>query len=197
MATRKTAAKAEALKVSQIGDFKKRLGGIIELPSGLVVKWRNPGGLRAFLSEGVIPNSLLPMIENSLKNKQGVDEQELSELIKDTDRVAEMMKMYDNIAMRCIVEPKIYPVPTWDDVTANNEEHPDAPAEEPGDLRYEDRLYADELPDDDKMYLFQLITGGTKDLETFRKQQEINVGSLARVSGVAGVTVDSVGTDEG
>lgn len=196
-ATRKTTAKAEELRVSQIGDFKKRLGGIIELPSGLVVRWRNPGGLRAFLSEGVIPNSLLPMIDRALKNKQGVDEEEISDLVKDTGKVAEMMSMYDNIAMKCLIEPRLLPVPTWEDVEANNQKFPEAPVDEPEDLREDESLYVDELPDDDKMYLFQLISGGVKDLETFRQQQKINVGSLERISGVAGHSVEDAGSDNG
>ena len=195
MATRKTVAKAEELRISQIGDFKKRLGGIIELPSGLIVRWKNPGGMRAFLNNGTIPNSLLPIIERALNKKQGVDEQEMLDLIKDADKVAEMMKMYDNVVLQCIKEPKLYPVPTEADVEKNNIEHPDAPVDDPEDLRYDDRLYVDELPDDDKMYLFQLVSGGVKDLETFRKQQQINVGSLARVSGVEGYTVESAGTN--
>lgn len=193
--TRSKTAKADELRVSQIGDFKKRLGGIIELPSGLVVRWRNPGGLRAFLSEGVIPNSLLPMIDRALKNKQGVDETEIADLVKDTGKVAEMMSMYDNIAIKCLIEPRLHEVPTWEDVEKNNQKFPEAPVDEPEDLRDEDLLYVDELPDDDKMYLFQLISGGVKDLETFRQQQEINVGSLARVSGVAGHPVESDGAN--
>lgn len=196
MATpRKTASKAEQLKVSQIGDFKKRLGGIIELPSGLVVKWRNPGGLRAFLAGGQIPNALMPIVEEALSEKKGVEAVDMSALLKDTDSLAEMMAMYDNIAQMCMVEPKLYSVPTWDDVEENNKKHPEAPVEEPEDLVREDRLYVNELPDDDKQYFFYLISGGVADLAKFREQKNINVGDLARVSGVAGHTVKSSGTD--
>ena len=196
MATRSTIKKAEEARISQVGDFKKRLGGIIELPSGLHVRWRNPGGLRAFLSNGTIPNSLLPIVERALKHKQGVNEVEMLDLIKDADRVAEMMKMYDNVVMQCIKEPKLWPVPTEEDVEKNNLEHPDAMVEDPEELRYDDRLYVDELPDDDKMYMFQLVSGGVKDLETFRQKQQINVGALERVSGVEGYTVESAGSDK-
>lgn len=196
MATpRKSASKAEQLKVSQIGDFKKRLGGIIELPSGLVVKWRNPGGLRAFLMQGQIPNALMPLVEEALESKQGVEASNVQELIKDTENLREMMSMYDNIAQMCMIEPKLHSVPTWDDVRENNEKFPEAPVEEPEDLRQEDRLYVDELPDDDKQYFFYLISGGVADLAKFRKQQNINVGDVARVSGVAGHSVESAGTD--
>lgn len=194
---RKSASKAEQLKVSQIGDFKKRLGGLIELPSGLVVKWKNPGGLRAFLVSGQIPNALMPIVEEALTEKKSVEDIDMAEILKDKDSLAEMMAMYDNIAMMCMVEPKLHPVPTWDDVAKTNEEHPEAPVEEPEDLRREDRLYVDELPDDDKQYFFYLLGGGVADLAKFREQQNINVGNLAKVSGVAGVAVNDPGIDRG
>lgn len=186
---RKTASKAEQLKVSQIGDFKKRLGGLLELPSGLVVKWRNPGGLRAFLVGGQIPNALMPVVEEALNSRQGVEAVDMSELLKDTDNLREMMTMYDNIAMMCMVEPRLHPVPTWDDVRENNEKFPEAPVDEPEDLRSDEKLYVDELPDDDKQYFFYLIGGGVQDLKKFREQQDKHVGDLAAVAGAAGPTV--------
>jgi len=198
-ATRKAQATAEQRRISQIGDFKKRIGGVIELPSGFIVRWRNPGGLRAFLANGTIPNSLMPLVQKALNSKQGVEESEVVELIQDPEKLQEMMALYDSIAVQLIVEPRIHAVPTWDDVEAHNAkaESEDFKVEVPEDLRYEDKLYVDELPDEDKMFLFQLMTGGTKDLETFRQRHEIGMDSLARVSGVIGHPVDTSGTDKG
>ncbi len=198
MATpRKTASKAEQLKVSQIGDFKKRLGGIIELPSGLVVKWRNPGGLRAFLIQGRIPNALMPIVEEALDSKTGVEAANVQELLKDTENLREMMVMYDNIAQMCMIEPRLYSVPTWDDVRDNNEKFPEAPVEEPEDLRQDDRLYVDELPDDDKQYFFYLISGGVQDLARFREQQNINVGNMATSPVTGSNAIEPSGTNRG
>lgn len=160
MATRK---KAEELRISQVGDFKKRIGGIIELPSGLVVRYRNPGGLQAFMANGTIPNSLMPLVKKALKEGKAPETEELfgknNEL--DPKLLTEMMEMFDSIAVRCIVEPRIHPTPATEDERAD------------------DKLYADELPLDDKQFLMQLITGGTKDLETFRKQLDKNVADVA------------------
>src|SRR3954453_22167561 len=64
---------AEERKISQIGDYKKRMGGIIELPSGFFVKVKNPGGLRAFMDSGSIPNSLMPIIQESLNRGKKPD----------------------------------------------------------------------------------------------------------------------------
>lgn len=201
MATRKTEKEAEQLRISQIGDFKQRMGGIIELPSGLIVRWRNPGGLRAFMANGQIPNTLMPIVERSLKGGKGVEEEVNAELMQklqdDPEMIGQLMGLYDSIARKCIVEPKLYPVPDEEMLQNWNLAHPDDPLDDPEDLRYEDRLYVDELPDDDKAYIFQLISGGVKDLETFRQQNQISMDGLARVSGVVGHTVGDSGADAG
>lgn len=201
MATRKAAAKAEQARISQIGDFKSRVGGVIELPSGFIVRWRNPGGLRVFLASGKIPNALMPVVEKALKGGKGaqadMEETVVKQLNENPDMVKELMSMYDAVALKCIIEPKIYPVPDEAMVEAWNAAHPDDPVDDPEDLRYEDRLYVDEVPDDDKAYLFGLISGGVKDLETFRREREIDVASLARVSGVVGHPVADSGVDAG
>lgn len=185
-ATRSAVAKAEEKRISQIGDFKERIGGIIELPSGLVIRWRNPGGLRAFMSGGNIPNLLLNTVEKSLKGGKGVDEKMAEELVsklaENPEMLDQMMDLYDEVALKCFVEPRLHRVPTWEDVERNNQKHPDALAEDPEDLRYDDKLYVDELPDDDKAFLFQLISGGTKDLATFREQLQSNMDALAAKS---------------
>ena len=62
----KDAQAAEALKISPVGEFKTRMGGTMQLPSGLVVKTRNPGGLQAFLTGGTIPNHLMVIIKEAL-----------------------------------------------------------------------------------------------------------------------------------
>lgn len=201
MATRKDAAKAEQMRISQIGDFKQRMGGTIELPSGFMIRWRNPGGLRAFLTNGSIPNSLMNIVESALKSGKGVDEGMTKDVMKqlqdNPDMLSDLMKMYDTVALKSFIEPKLYPVPDEAMVEAWNAAHPDDPVDDPEDLRYEDRLYVDEIPDDDKAYLFQIISGGVKDLETFRQEQQIDVDALVRVSGTVSDPVESDGVDAG
>ncbi len=199
--TRKTAAKAEQLRISQIGDFKDRVGGVIELPSGLIIRWRNPGGLRAFMAGGKIPNMLMPIVDKALKGGKGVDEAQerelMEELTKNPEMLQQMMELYDTIAIKCFVEPKLYQVPDDEMLEKWNKLHPDEEYDSPEDLRYDDRLYVDEIPDEDKAYLFQCLSGGVKDLATFRAEQQIDVARLATVSGVAGITVGDDGAHSG
>lgn len=196
--TRKAQKKAEELRISQIGDFKSRLGGITELPSGYVVRLRNPGGLRAFMTAGVMPNSLMVLIQDSLKKGKGMAPEELMPDGQiDPKMMEDIMNLMDAVAVQCIVEPKLYPRLTEEDVKKHNKAHPTEKVETPEDLRREDRIYADELPDDDKQFIFQWVSGGTRDLEQFRSQLDERMGAVAAVAGNGGNAKPDSGVDAG
>lgn len=199
MATRKAEQEAEIRRISQIGDFKTRLGGIQELPSGLVVKVRNPGGLQAFMGKGqAIPNSLMSIIEKGMKTGQAPKPDELFKDGKmDQDVFGDMVILLDNIALKTIVEPRIWPRLTDADVNEWNKTHPDEPVGDIEDLRSDEKLYADELPDDDKQFLFQWISGGTRDLETFRAGLAQSLDSVVAVAGNRQSSEPDSGTNAG
>lgn len=160
------AKRAEELKISQIGDFKKRMGGVMELPSGVVVKLKNPGGMRAFMKSGVIPNSLMGVIQKAMKSGQKPSASELMPDGKlDKTVLEDMSQMMDAVAIQCIVEPPVLP----------------KPASEAD--RNEELLYIDEFPDDDKQFIFQWVSGGTKDLESFRQQRDQGLDALVAIPG--------------
>jgi len=188
MATaRKTAEKAEALRVSQIGDFKSRMGGIMELPSGLVMKLKNPGGLQAFIANGTIPNSLLGMVNEGLKGKSGEDAAKAAaELSNDVESLADMLKMLDLVFVQSAKDPQVYAVPTQDDLDRHNIMNPTKKFETIDEWREshdDDRLYVDEIEEMDKQFVFQWVSGGVRDLETFRKEFEGNVAAISAVEG--------------
>ncbi len=164
-----------AKKASSVADIKKKTSSIEELPSGIFVKLRNPGGLAAFMgpdAQGEIPNSLMPMIQKALKTGKTPDVE--TELLENgeikPELLADMMKMLDNMAVRCMVDPDLQPAPKSE-------------AE-----RSDEILYVDELPDDDKQYIFAWLTAGVKDLETFREQRQAGVDALAGVPSPQGNT---------
>ena len=145
-----TAPKKTPAKVASAADFKKKRAATLTLPSGFVVEVRNPGGMRAFLKDGIIPNSLMPMVQNALAEGKSTPEMSISDVEPQT--IAEMMEMMDHITVACMVKPRVYDVP-------------DDP-----DERSDDLLYTDEIEDEDKMFIFNWLTGGTKELEPFRPQ---------------------------
>lgn len=180
---------AEERKISQIGDFKKRLGGVQELPSGLVVKTKNPGGLKTFLKGGMIPNELMKTVNDSLARGKAPKAADVMKDGKiDEETLLAMTNMMDAVAVATIVEPRIFPTLTQADVDAwNADKDPEHElyAETIDDIRQDDRLYADELPDDDKQFLFQWVSGGTRDLQIFRQRQQSGLDSVVAVAGAA------------
>jgi hypothetical protein len=200
MATpRKTAKAAEQLRVSQIGDFKERLGGLQKLPSDLVVKVRNPGGLTAFVASGKIPNSLLRIVQDALSGEESKESlvNKAKDLSKDMDSIRDMMELMNIVTAEVIVQPDVRMAPTDEDVTRWNLLHPEDQVKKPEDLREEEVLYTDEIDELDKQFLFQWVTGGTRDLEKFRQQHERNVDVVSSVEGDASSTKPKSGTDAG
>lgn len=163
-ATRKAEKEAEQLRISQIGDWKKRIGGVMEMPSGLTAAVRNPGGLNVFLGDGNIPNSLLTIIRTALDQGRVPDASEfLGEQGQfDPELLKGMDVMLNNVVVKVMVKPRVLPVP-------DNE-----------DDRLDTELYADEIPQDDKMFLLQWVSGGTRDLEEFRKKQQQGMDAVAQ-----------------
>lgn len=160
MGTSGNPAKKAEQQVSSVADFKKKKSGTITLPSGMIVQLRNPGGLRVFMRNGTIPNALLPMVEKSLNEGTEFDQAEAASKV-DEKVIEEMMGMMDTIAVTCFVEPRCWPTP------------------EKEEDRSDDKLYADEVDDEDKMFIFQWVSGGTADVEQFRAEQARHVASVS------------------
>ena len=145
----------------------------LKLPSGNVALVRVPGPA-AFLAEGLIPNTLLPLvqgvIENAEKGKPVTSEDESiisQELLKDPNKVRQVFEMADAVTIYCVVEPPVSHKP------------------EPGEERNSDLLYVDEVDLDDKMFIMSVAMGGSRDLRKFRREQGANVDALRPGKNVA------------
>lgn len=128
-----------------------------ELPSGnmMIVK---RVGLRAFLTKGLIPNSLMTVVQSSLETGvSDLDEKQLMrDIFADPTKLDEFMGMLDGAVMFCAVQPRVHATPLTDD----------GEIDEGGkDL---EKLYVDELDENDKMAIFQYGCGEIVDLEQFR-----------------------------
>lgn len=153
-----------AKRASSVSDFKQKSGralDLLELPSGATAKVVNRG-MRAFLSEGMVPNSLMSIVEESLNKGRPPEMSEVVGENMDPKMVDDMYRLMDNAVILCFVEPRVLPAPDL------------------GEERDDDLLYVDEIDDEDKMFLFQWVTGGTRDVEQFRRQLATD---LAAVSG--------------
>jgi len=128
---------------------KSAEGTLLTVPSGntCLVK---PIGLAAFMKKGVIPNGLIPLIQDSIK-KGGVPEDvNIESILEDEGKLQQILELADSICVDAVLDPKVAP----------------APAE--GEDRDPNVLYVDEVDFNDKMFIFNFVVGGTADLEQFR-----------------------------
>jgi hypothetical protein len=169
---------------------KKEEGHELEVPSGNTCLVRRPGP-QAFLQVGIIPNSLLgiimPLLEDAKEaGAQGdttpVPETALADLQKevldDPTKLQDMFAMVDNIAVLCVIEPALLPVPSW---TTEDLEAGRCTAEMVGrearSKKDAEQLYVDDVDFEDKVFVFQYAVGGTADLERFREGTEALVAA--------------------
>lgn len=145
--TNKTTSAAEWKKKAQIPP--------IELPSGCYMRVRKIG-LQALMAMGVMPNSLMAISQRAVNagkgHDAGLEDAELLDLVNDPKKVKDITEFMDK--MLCIVaqEPEVHPVPA------------------PGVERDDELLYTDEVDEEDKMFIFQVVTGGTTDIAEFRSE---------------------------
>lgn len=173
----KTVKKAESGKIASAKDFKaKKKGSLLPLPSGLVVRARRVE-LQTFLLKGSVPNPLMEIMSQALEKGQKADVAQIMGVEDgkmNLDAINDMYEMVNAVTIQSIVEPKVHPVPLDDEGKAVDEDHPQA-----DEFRDDDLLYVDEVPDEDKMFLFHWLTGGTTDLESFRQEARASLDAVA------------------
>lgn len=179
--------KATKKKVSTAKEWKKSTpqGGDLEVPSGNVCRVKKPDGMRVFMAQGIIPNSLLPIIKEAVDDPEHkhVDVDSLAEsVIANPAMLEDMFGLVDAITVATVLEPKVTAVPTF---TEEHAEKGMCSKEEVGqlvppdhELRDEDVLYVDEVDSQDKMFIFNFAVGGSRDLERFRSGQAEGLAAL-------------------
>ena len=169
--------------------WKKNSGAVahdIEMPSGNIAKVRIPG-LPTLMAQGLIADSLMPMVNKAIEQgksgkapkKSKTTDQEIAELMQDPRKFEDMMDTFDKVLVACVVEPKV----VYYKYTEENAPTPDLVGKVlPNEERDDEVLYSDEVDMDDKSFLFNLVSGGTRDLETFRRQQSQLVAGVPAVA---------------
>jgi hypothetical protein len=155
-------------EVSDISSWKKK-DQAIRLPSGQRMKLKRVG-LQSFIASGTIPNSLMGIVQKSLSTGQEADLSGLD--LTNQDTLRDMLKMVDDVVITCAVEPPVNPLPTKDN--GHGAQIPDPEG------RDDETLYVDEVDDEDKMFIFQWTTGGTADVEQFRKESADSLAIVQR-----------------
>ena len=136
----------------------------LELPSGHVCRAVRPG------AQGLIKAGLLDSMDQltSLVQTEHIDSKDPRKLAKAVEALSvnkqqllEGLEMVDRCVVYVVQEPKVYTEP---------------PA---GEERDPERIYADEVDLEDKMFIFNWAVGGTSDLKSFREESQQLLGSLS------------------
>lgn len=160
----------------------KKPGAILTLPSGNVLRVKNPG-IMAMAHKGLIPNSLMTLIMGSV---QKGNEVKAEEIFDSNIEISDMFEMMDSAIMLMAVDPEIHPVPVWEDEDVLAENCRQSQLGEQADSKKDDALvYIDDVPEEDKMFIWQWATGGTADVEQFRRESSNMLAGLPGLSNVA------------
>ena len=136
---------------------KSQEGTPLVVPSGNTCLVRAVG-LQVFVRQGMIPNGLMPIVNDAIKKGQVPTDQEF-DLEDNPEMIDEMMTLMDEVTVYCVVEPAVELVPVDDEGNALHYS-----------LRDPDTLYVDEVDFQDKVFIFQYAVGGTADLTKFRQE---------------------------
>lgn len=170
-------------------DWKARSIGVdLELPSGNVALVKRVSPV-AFLAGGVIPDTLAPIVNEAIRDKQGLPKEKQREAANDPKQFTAMLEMIDRVVLAAVLDPRVLPAPAC--LRDGCGEGPLAPVHQdkevknwhviiPADRELDvDAIYVDDVDFDDKAFIMQFAMGGTSDLERFRKESETNVASLS------------------
>ena len=158
-APKKAAAKTAAAPTPKSQWKTNSEGELLELPSGktaLIKRIQLP----TLIAENLLGDSISVLAQQAVDRGQGMNPAEIKQMSDDPKKIAEALDAFDKIAARCFMDPEVvYYKDAKGDLIPDGERDPEA-------------LYSDEIDIQDKIYLVQVVAGGTTDLQTFRKQVE-------------------------
>lgn len=190
-------------------NWKKPSNEELELPSGNVALVKRPG-MESLLASGVMPDSLTPIILESIKQAQRgqpqdhkgkggkattpneLSPEQMEKLLSDPNALNDIFASFDRVCEMVVVEPavKYHKVLEVDD---NGNPRKDVDGKEvwtiiPHADRDPEILYTDDVDPDDKEFIFQFVVGGSRDLESFRQARSEGMGDLSVGEDVQGTS---------
>lgn len=186
---------AKAWKKSQTGELE------LTVPSGHVCLVRR---LRpeAFLSSGLLPDTLSDIVTKAIKSKKGLPPDIVKKMTDDPKQLRQGLKMIDEVLCYVVIEPNVQMPPGCvqaveiDGQQADKcGEYEDAEQHTNPDHDYyhtcilgsrdEEVLYADEVDLTDKNFIFQFALGGVADAERFREELSSTVADVSNGKAVS------------
>lgn len=158
----------------------------LKLPSGNVCLVKRPGvqGLiKAGLLDSLDSLTAIVQVDHIDANDPKKMAQAVNKMAADPTRIGEALDLVDKAICFAVVAPKVFrPVVLDTDGTPVLLSGKEVPL--PDDEREPDRIYTDEVDEEDKMFIFQFLVGGTSDVASFRKESQAMLGGLPAVQDV-------------
>lgn len=177
---------AQDLEVTDIASWKRSVedeGTKLLLPSGNVCLARNPG-MSAFLEQGLIPNGLMPIVEEAINQGKGLSPAKTEEVARDPKMLGDVVNFANTVLVHSVIQPPVLMPPVW---TESDADEGTCKLEDIGKTNAGKKdanlLYADDVLMEDRLFILQWVVGGTRDLERFREQQAAALEGMAAEQG--------------
>lgn len=137
----------------------------LRVPSGQLCLIRRPG-MQAMIKAGILNDldSLTALVSTELlddgKPANSVKPEAIRDILKDTKKAESMFHMLDKVLCFAVVKPEIVMTPNNRTSMKNGV------------------IYAESVDLEDKMFILNFAMGGTRDVETFRKESTDVVASV-------------------
>lgn len=159
-------ADRKPLQVSSASEWGSDDTETLEFPSGKVAQIERVP-LTTLLAENLLGDSLSAIASRAVERGEGMDPDEIRDMSQDPAKIAEALDAFDKIAAKCFVDPPVLFYKDESGVVIPRQQR------DPG------TVYSDRLGLEDKVFLFQVISGGTSDLHRFREQYEQSVAGVS------------------
>lgn len=149
-------------KITPASEWKKgRLGQIVTLPSGKVVKVRTTFDLLSLISEGFVPNEVASLFTDQIRGGKELKREEI-----DAPMVANMQILMRHAICASVIEPTFCMVPEGEDPKSWEPEG-------------EDEVSVMDLAMADLNFIYSVVQGGTTEASQFLKQKAERVEAMA------------------
>lgn len=85
---------------------RNKIREAVRLPSGNVALVRRVGP-EAFMEQGIMPDTLAPIVQKAIHNKKGLPPKAIDDMVTDPDKLGEMVEMMDRLLCYAVIEPEV------------------------------------------------------------------------------------------
>lgn len=150
------------------------------LPSGNTCLVKRPG-VQGLIKAGLLDDldslTAIVQVDHIDANDPKKMMEAVNKMAADPSRITDALEVVDKALCFAVVAPKVFrPIRTDEDGKPVLLDGKEIPLED--DERIEGTIYSDEVDEEDKMFIFNFLVGGTRDVESFRAESKAMLGGV-------------------